>query len=304
MVHRGEAPVAVPGGRVSSLGCGVALGLLFAVPLGASSQKLGRASGHGGEIIEYEVVADAPTTLVFVHGWMCDRSFWREQRSHFAARLGVVLLDLGGHGASGASRDEWTIESFAGDVMAVLESLDLRDAILVGHSMGGPVVAEVALRAPERVRAVVGVDTYQYVGARWLQGQGVATLVAPLKNDFRGTAAGWVRDMFTSSSDPALVQAVLEGMIEGPPTVGVPATESMFTWYRDRAVEVLRAIEQPLWTINSSEYVGTNVAALRSNVPGIEVRIVDGVGHFVMLEAPESFNRALDEVLAAILGTA
>ena len=299
-----DASLAAPSRGVNSLGWGVACALLLSVPFGASSQERGRASGYGGESIEYEVVSTASTTLVFVHGWMCDRTFWREQQNHFASRLGVVLVDLGGHGASGASRDEWTIESFAVDVVAVLEALDLRDVILVGHSMGGPVVAEVALRAPERVRAVVGVDTYQYVGARWLLGEGVANLVAPLRNDFQGTAAGWVRDMFTSSSDPALVQGVLDKMTTGRPAVGVPATESMFTWYRDRAVEALRAIDGAIWTINSSEYVRTNVAALRNNVPGIEIRIMEGVGHFVMLEAPESFNRVLDEVLVAVLGTA
>jgi pimeloyl-ACP methyl ester carboxylesterase len=77
----------------------------------------------------------------------------------------------------------------------------------------------------------------------------------------------------------------------------------MFEWYRDRAAQTLNAIQQPRWTINSADYVGTNVDQLQALVPGIEVRILDGVGHFLMLEAPAAFNRTLDEVLTRILGS-
>ena len=263
--------------------------------------QVGVAPGHQGVSIEYEVVSTGSPTLVFVHGWMCDRTYWREQRAHFSDRFGVVLLDLGGHGHSGSDRTDWSIDGFAGDVVAVLEALKLSDAILVGHSMGGPVVAEAALLAPERFRAVVGADTYQYLGAPWLRGQGVPNLVARLENDFVGTATGFVNGMFTGDFDPGLKQVVLEGMTAGSAAVGTPSTGSMFEWYRDRAVQSLNAIRQPLWTINSADYVGTDVQQLQGLVPHIHVRFLDDVGHFVMLEAPAAFNRTLDEVISGIL---
>lgn len=282
--------------------CFIAVLAWTVAPRSASGQ-VGVASGFQGVPVEYEVVSTGSPTLVFVHGWMCDRTYWREQRAHFTDRFGVVFLDLGGHGHSGSDRTDWSIDSFAGDVVAVLEALQLSDAILVGHSMGGPVVAEAALLAPDRVRALVGADTYQYLGAPWLPGQGVPNLVARLEGDFVGTATGFVNGMFTGDFDPDLKQSVLEGMTAGSPTVGTPSTGSMFEWYRDRAAQTLNAIQQPRWTINSADYVGTNVDQLQALVPGIEVRILDGVGHFLMLEAPAAFNRTLDEALTRIVGS-
>ena len=58
-------------------------------------------------------------------------------------------------------------------MVAVLDALELDDAILIGHSMGGPVVAEAAARAPSRVLGVVAVDAYQYFELPALEGTGV-----------------------------------------------------------------------------------------------------------------------------------
>lgn len=85
--------------------------------------------------------------LVFVHGWSCDQAYWREQVGHFAGRHTVVTVDVAGHGKSGLERADWTMTSFGGDVAAVLEELDLRDAILIGHSMGGDVITAAARQA-------------------------------------------------------------------------------------------------------------------------------------------------------------
>lgn len=283
------------------LNVGVCAVVLLFHGASAAAQVVGHVTGYHDVTLEYEHVAAGETTLVFVHGWMCDRTYWREQRSPFAGQFGVVLLDLGGHGQSAADRSDWSVDGFAEDVLAVVRHLDLDRVILVGHSMGGPVIAEAARRAPDRVIGVLGVDTYQYLDAPWLRGQGVRNLVSRLRADFEGTTAGFVQQMFTAASDSTLFGSVLRHMTGGDPAVGIPSTQSMFEWYRDRAVESLNAIQRPLWTINSADYVGTDVAQLKASVPGIEVRLIDGVGHFVMLEDPHRFNELLLEAVNAIL---
>lgn len=279
---------------------GVCLLVLFLDEAPAAAQVVGHVVGHQDVTLEYEQVATGEPTLVFVHGWMCDRTYWREQRS-FAAQFGVVLLDLGGHGRSARNRSDWSVDGFAEDVLAVVRHLDLDRVILVGHSMGGPVIAEAGRRAPDRVIGVVGVDTYQYLDAPWLRGDGVPNLVSTLRADFEGTTGGFVRRMFMAGSDSTLVDSVLRHMIAGDPAVGIPSTESMFEWYRDRAAQSLNAMRRPVWTINSVAYVGTNVEQLKASVPGIEVLLVEGVGHFVMLEAPQRFNALLLEAVNSIL---
>jgi pimeloyl-ACP methyl ester carboxylesterase len=125
--------------------------------------------------------------------------------------------------------------------------------------------------------------------------------VNALQRNFAGTARGFVQSMFTPDSDSALVRTITETMVSGSEAVGIPSTESMFEWYRDRGVAALNEIQQPMWTINSAEYVGTDVERLRQQVPRLHVTLMRGVGHFVMLEAPDEFNRHLDDAVAAVI---
>src|SRR5437867_8235652 len=82
--------------------------------------------------------------LVFVHGWSCDSGYWKHQLDHFARNHQVVTLDLAGHGESGLDRENWTLQGFVEDLVAVVETLHLKKAVLIGHSMGGDVIIEAA----------------------------------------------------------------------------------------------------------------------------------------------------------------
>ena len=72
-----------------------------------------------------------------------------------------MTIDLAGFGESGVEREAWTMEAFGDDVTAVVEKLDLREVVLVGFSMGGPVILEAATRIPDRVIGLVLVDVLQ-----------------------------------------------------------------------------------------------------------------------------------------------
>ncbi len=95
------------------------------------------AASADGIPLAYEVHGTGRPALVFVHGWSCDRRYWSKQIDYFAQRYQVVVLDLAGHGESGLGRRAWTIPAFGQDVVAVVEKLGLKEAVLIGHSMGG-----------------------------------------------------------------------------------------------------------------------------------------------------------------------
>src|SRR5207249_632714 len=129
--------------------------------LGSEAISLSGSSAPDGIRIVYEVQGEGrPGTpaLVFIHGWSCDRSYWKGQLEPFSQRFKVVAIDLAGHGESGLGRDAWTIAAFGGDVAAVVQKLGLERVILIGHSMGGHVTAEAARRLPGRVAGLVWVD--------------------------------------------------------------------------------------------------------------------------------------------------
>jgi pimeloyl-ACP methyl ester carboxylesterase len=119
-----------------------------------------------GTPISYEIYGAGEPTLVFVHGWSCDARYWRAQLPHFAKNHRVVMLDLAGRGHSGTTRSQYTMRAFGEDVRVVTESTGSRRVILIGHSMGGSVIAEAARLMPSLVIGLIGIDTLCPSGKR------------------------------------------------------------------------------------------------------------------------------------------
>ena len=92
--------------------------------------------------------------LGVLHGFACNRTFLAPQMEHFAARHRVVSVDFLGHGESDTPEMEYRLPRFAADVARLLEHLNLKDVVVVGHSMGGAVALELATGWPELVRSV------------------------------------------------------------------------------------------------------------------------------------------------------
>ena len=164
----------------------------------------GIVAAADGLDIAYSARGAGDTTLVFVHCWACDRSFWHQQIDVFAKTYQVVALDLPGHGESGAKRDDWSIAGLADDVRMLVEGLDLGRVILVGHSMGGPVSLLAAALVPDRVIGVVLVDTVHNAELAWSE-EDAAPIVAAFREDFEGTNRQFVPMMFPPEPDPDLV---------------------------------------------------------------------------------------------------
>ena len=83
-------------------------------------------------------------TLVLVHGWTCDETSWAANVPELAKHYRVITLDLPGHGKSGSPKDgKITMDLFARAVEAVRAEQKVDKIILVGHSMGTPVIRQV-----------------------------------------------------------------------------------------------------------------------------------------------------------------
>ncbi|MCW3117021.1 MAG: alpha/beta hydrolase fold protein, partial [Chitinophagaceae bacterium] len=99
----------------------------------------------GSVPIHYTMTGNGDKTLLFVHGSFIDQSWWSEQVNYFKEHYTVVTMDLGGHGQSGVNRNIWTVQKFGQDVRAVIKQLELKNVILVGHSLGADAVLEAAV---------------------------------------------------------------------------------------------------------------------------------------------------------------
>lgn len=118
-------------------------------------------AGADGAVLHVEIegAAEGPI-LLFTHGWALSSRIWAEARADLGGRFGLVFWDLPGLGRSGRPPAGYSIEGFAEDLYAVIDSLpEDRPIILVGHSIGGMTLLTFCLRHPEllnrRVAAVV-----------------------------------------------------------------------------------------------------------------------------------------------------
>lgn len=259
----------------------------------------GSIAAADGVPIRYEMQGDGPIALVFVHGWCCDRSYWENQVDFFSPDHTVVTLDLPGHGESGMDRPGWPLDAFASDVQAVVEGLDLPRVVLVGHSMGGPIVLDAARLIPERVLGVVAVDTLQ--DAEWeLTSEQTARALAEFEADFAGTCDSLVRGyFFLPDSDPDLVDRVASGMCDAQPEVALTIWKQFLEWDFPK---LMSAVDLPLRCINAT-YEETKVEVNRKYARDYEVLLIEDTGHFPMLERPDEFNRLLAEVVEELTGT-
>jgi len=264
----------------------------------SGSRRVVTARGHApdGVCVAYDVRGKGETTLVFLHCWSCDRSFWREQLDVFADEYRVVAVDLPGHGASGAERDVWTITGLGADVRAVVEKLGLDRVILIGHSMGGPVALEAARRMPRRVVGVVAVDTLHDAEFEYPE-DAAQEMAKQFEADFEGTMDQAVRSMFPADADPVLVEWVIAKACEADQAAAVALLRDFPNF---DVQEALSAMRVPVRCVNAVPHpprgFRTSVETNRKYAD-FDAVLIDGVGHYLMLERPEEFNTKLRGVL-------
>jgi pimeloyl-ACP methyl ester carboxylesterase len=273
------------------------LALLLAM---STTVQTGIAKSADGVPIHYETQGKGAPALVFVHGWAIDRRYWDAQVPVFARTRQVVTLDLAGHGESGRGRKDWSMAAFGQDVRAVVEALSLEKVVLVGHSMSGNVVLEAAKAMPGRVVGLIPVDTLLDVDEITSDAE-VKGAIAAFRADYKATASGFMRKyMFTATTPPELVEAVVKDATSFPPEIGVPVLEQ--NWRHD-VRPLLKEIHVPIVAVNADKFP-TRLDHARHYAPQYDALIVKGVGHYLMREDSAAFNAQLARAVARVTGTA
>jgi pimeloyl-ACP methyl ester carboxylesterase len=258
----------------------------------AAPAKTPTVPSADGVPIAYEVVGQGSPALVLVHGWSCDRGYWKEQIEYLAPQYQLVLIDLAGHGESGLGRKDYTMAAFGADVAAVVDSLGLEKVVLVGHSMGSDVIVEAARLMRGKVTGLVWVDEYQSLDTP-NSAATVDAFVAKFRKDFRGSTEGFVRGMFGPNADPKLVDRIAKDMASAPPAVGLSALRN--TLVNGLTLPAtLAELKLPIVALNADRHP-TDHASLAKH--GVKAFVVPDTGHFLMLEDPSRFNRSLDSVV-------
>jgi pimeloyl-ACP methyl ester carboxylesterase len=255
------------------------------------------ASAFDGVSIHYAVDGAGTPTIILIHCWMCDSSFWDSTVPALAGSYRVVTLDLPGHGASGKNRQVWSMAAFGRDVVTVADALRLHTVILVGHSMGGEVMLEAARLLRGRVVGMIAVDTLHDADEK-ANPKEIEDFLAKMRADFPGQTRRLVRAIAGKSADPAVVERIAAKMSSGDASIGIALMDAL-QHYDEKAG--MSAAGAPMVGINSTMFP-TNVEANRKVLPRFELLpLPDGVGHFPQLEAPETFDRLLERAIRLLV---
>lgn len=250
--------------------------------------------------ISYQTFGTGPSTLVFIHCWSCNMSYFKNQIETLSQKYKLVLLDLPGHGSSyDRELPEYNVKTMASSAEELIKSLQLKNIILVGSSMGGPISLQIAGDMPGIVQGIVCVDTLQNADAPRPK-EMFESAVKKMKVDFAKTVREFIPMFFPQNADPTLVKWVADQAAESNPKAVIPLFASLADI---DTPTLLKNSKVPIRCINSKPYgpmAMPTAADINKKYADFDVIEMDGTGHFPMLERPGEFNDKFEKALESI----
>jgi pimeloyl-ACP methyl ester carboxylesterase len=211
----------------------------------------------------------------------------------------VVGLDLPGHGASGRDREKWSVTGLGADVARVVVELEVGPVILIGHSMGGPVALAAAAELGEAALGVVLIDTVHDAETA-MSAEMVEQIASAFESDYEGTMRRFVPAMFPEGADPGLPAWVLERALAADRGAAV----ALMRAFEDvDAKALLGAAGVPVRAVNAAPWppmIPETAVETNRRYADFDAELIEGVGHYLLLEKPEAFNPALRRALGEI----
>jgi pimeloyl-ACP methyl ester carboxylesterase len=240
--------------------------------------------------------SDTAPPLVLVHGAGGNLMHWPGELRRLPGRT-VLALDLPGHGHSGGSARppggdvSHDINEYAQVIAQVLEKLSLPRFVIAGHSMGGAIAQEMALRRPEMLAGLVLVAT----GARLPVDPEVLSAIQGDWQSVVRVLAGWSQGAHV---DPKSTQIYLRRLSELDPQMVYRDYAACNLW--DRSAELGRISAPTLVICGDADRMMPLEYSLdlKRKIRGARLLIVPGAGHMVMLEQPDLVAGAIQQLLA------
>jgi len=232
--------------------------------------------------------------LVLLHGAGSNGHAWHYQYEHLGNRHSPIALDLPGHGRSSGVVGLRTVEDYAAFTLAFLDVLKLNSAVVAGHSMGGAVAMELALRHPTRVEALVLIAT----GAKFeIPKERIET--------WRGVTMGRASQPFnndgyspkTIANKPEIIREGWGEQIQTDPRVrwgDLVACSQVDLRERigrlDKPTLILAGADDSITPPVDAEF-------LKSRIKGARLEVVPDAAHRLTTERPDAVNTAIEQFL-------
>ena len=252
-------------------------------------------SSFDGAPVAYEVSGAGPVAVALIHGLSGDHSDFAAQIDFFSATHQVIAIDLPRGSNPDVDRTGWTMEAHGADVASVITALDLDNVVLVGHSLGGNVTVEAARRMPGRVRGIVWLSSFRSLDQE-SDPSALEAWLAPFDDNFPAAMEDLTRRNFGPKADARVIAAAVARAkaVHQANTMGL--LRSKFG-HLPTLVAALDTIDVPIFAINP-DFKPIDAESFARH--GVDLRIIEGVGHFLMLEDPAAVNDELERILASL----
>jgi pimeloyl-ACP methyl ester carboxylesterase len=248
-----------------------------------------------------DIGTDLP--IVFLHAFPLDRSMWAPQVSALVRQGRCIAPDLRGLGTSKPALP-YSMDQYADDVAALLDTLGARPAVIVGLSMGGYISFAFWRRHRAKVRALVLADTR--AGTDTEEGREKRRRMIEVA---RSRGSGTIAEMqiasmvgeTTRERRPEVVETVRAMMAAAPVEGIVGALEAMLA--RPDSTPTLATIDVPTLILVGEEDVLTppkEARAMHEKIRGSRLEVLAHAGHISNLERPAAFNHVVSEFVEGI----
>jgi pimeloyl-ACP methyl ester carboxylesterase len=235
-------------------------------------------------------IAPGRLSIIFVHGAGGNAMVWQNQRRGLDRGVNTICPDLPGHGESPGPSCK-SIGEYSHWLLRFVRTLKLSGVVLAGHSMGGGVALEAAIRGPEQLDGLVLIGS----GARLRVS---SEIFQELKTDFGVAAAQLVRRCYGPESSDKMIKWGLEKFLEQRPEVVVDDFRVCNEFDRVGQIDgiqnrtlVLCGSEDNMTPPKYSQY-------LAEHLQQATLRIIEGAGHMVMVQDPFKVNTEILKFLA------
>lgn len=252
-------------------------------------------------VINYSENGQGEITLLFIHGWGINSSYWDSQLEYFGRQYRVLAIDLPGFGKSTSERKEWTRQNYTQDVIDFIDALSLENVILIGHSMSGDIILEAALKERSEILGIIGIDNFKLIDVPFTpeQIEEFTAMAKAVITDYKNSVPFFAESLFHPDTDRAVAKRVTDDFVNSDETVAIGTLMDMFEYFKIINSR-LSELNYKLYLVNS-DFQPTNTAGLEKYCrKSYEVRYVHATGHYPMIEKPLEFNGVLEQTIQSL----
>ena len=235
--------------------------------------------------------------LVLVHGFLGSSTMWKPQIDFFKDHFRVITLDLPGFGKSNKAKLHNNIQSISSLILECLEEKKINRFHLLGHSMGGMIVQEMAKREGDKISKLICYSTGS-IGEMPGRFETVDESRENLrKNGLKNMARNIVKTWFVKGEDSKYFNACIE---IGKQTSIKAVDNSLVAFKNWNGVDTLKNIKNEtliVWGDQDKSYNLEQIQTLEKNIVKSKLVIFKNCAHNIHLEQPEQFNKTIRDYL-------